>query len=468
MEKRKAGTLFAIFLLFILKFAFASVSVENIKSFDAMYELQKDPDQLKYALDCTLSTLMYAEENFPSQISAEILLERIYSKLGLIEKYSVEDEIIISIIKESTNDLLRALKTVDEETDKYQQAYPLMDFVAKDFSQTIEQFHFEKFKEYFELNKLNEYQLIESLDGKQLQKLTAKIIETIIQNNYSLTNETYSKMVNLGKDKLLNYLNIQINPYLNKNQVETYEKQFYLLKAYSSLYKYFHGQSYEENIPKDKYNYYKDLSDYYDYLSNVEILSRRLLTAEKETLSNLFPVFLDYIEQYEDINLKTDKLNKTLQSMIKNASTRFSYEKSELRVENMDLSEISVSNEGINTSLKNLITLINSKKQNEVITEKKSILSFISKTSLFLYLLIITGILLLILIVLPLKFKASLLKNFGLNNRALSLFEKAAIKNPMDPDVHIKTAQIYEKLGREEEAMNEYKIASKVLDMKED
>jgi Tfp pilus assembly protein PilF len=38
----------------------------------------------------------------------------------------------------------------------------------------------------------------------------------------------------------------------------------------------------------------------------------------------------------------------------------------------------------------------------------------------------------------------------------------------MDPEIHIKTAQIYEKLGREEEAMNEYKIASKVLDMKED
>ncbi|MEA1884944.1 MAG: hypothetical protein U9N62_10560 [Thermotogota bacterium] len=468
MGKRKSKVLLFVLLILTCQLLSAAVSEDNIKTYNLLYELQKDPKNLEQALDCTLSTVMYAEKNFPSQETAESLLKRIYSKIEIFEQFGNDDPVLVAIIKESTSDLLSALKTIDEETDKYKNAYHLLDFVLKDFSELIQTFHFERFKEYFSLNKLKNFQLIESIKGKQMQSLTSHIIDTIIQNDYYLNNTTYSGIVKLGKEKFLNYLSIQMNPHLDKKLVETLEQQYSLLKAYITLYQSFYGNQYEENIPKEKYDYFLELEEYYNYLSNVEILSRRFLTAEEQTLNTLFPVFFEYIKKYQTITMKTDKLNSAVLKLVKNASTRFSYDKNELLSKKYDLSELSVSNEEINESLKNLSTLLkrNTKKEAEKTQDPLSI--FLSKPFLLIFIFVVIGLLLLFILVLPLKLKGTLFKNLGLSSKALTIFEKAAIKYPMDPDIHIKTAQIYEKLGREEEAMNEYKIASKVLDMKED
>ena len=468
MGKRKSKVLLFVLLILTCQLFFATVSEDNIKTYNALYELQKDPKNLEQALDCTLSTVMYAEENFPSQETAERLLKRIYTKIELTEQFGNDDLVLVAIIKESTNDLLNALKTVDEETDKYKSTYHLLDFVIKDFSELIQTFHFERLKEYFGLNKLQDFQLIESIKGEQMQTLTSHIIDTIIQNDYYLNNTTYSGITKLGKEKLLNYLSIQMNPYLDKKLVETLEKQYSLLKTYIMLYENFYGDQFEENIPKEKYQYFLELEEYYNYLSNVEILTRRFLTAEKQTLSTLFPVFFEYIKKYQTITLKTDKLNASVLKMVKNASTRFSYDKNELLFEKFDLSELSVSNEEINESLKSLSSVLKTKSKEEEPAARIVVTELFKKPIFGIYAIVVITLLILFILLLPLKLKGTLYKNIGLSSKALTLFEKAAIKYPMDPDIHIKTAQIYEKLGREEEAMNEYKIASKVLDMKED
>jgi len=446
----------------------AVVLKENVLPYDDLYVLQKDPHQLQYALDCTLSTIMYDEDQFSSQLQAEELLKRIYTKLNLVQEFGMDDPIYQAIVKESSTELLSALKTVPEPTDSYSHAYSLLDFVIKDFSILIEQFHFEKFKEFFQTNKLKGFQLIQSIDGKLIQKLTEHLIEQIIQNNYYLNNETNKSIVQLGKEKLLNYLSIQINPYLEKDQIESYDNQYSLLKSYLDLYKDYYGDSFSEKIPQEKYEYYLDLKIYYEYLTNVEILSRRLLTAENETLNSLFPVFFEYLKQYNRIDLKSDTLKNAVHSMIKSALTRFSYEDHQVLVSNNTFENITLTDNDLNNSLMNLKSKLFPETNEEVPSNKQRILSFISNPSFILFAFMILGIISIILISLPIKFRAALFKIVGLKTKSLSLFEKAAIKHPMDPDIHIKIAQIYEKLGREEDAMNEYKIASKVLDIKED
>ncbi len=467
MAKRKTG-LYFIILILASQILFAAVSEENIKTYEFLYELQKDPKNLEYALDCTLSTIMYAENNFPSEESAEKLLKRIYTKLELTHSYTENNEVVIAIIKESTNDLLEALKKIDEETDKYKDTYVLLDFLFKDFSFMIEQFHFEQFKKYFQLNKLQNLQLIATIDGKQLQELTTYIIDTIIENDYYLNSETYNEIVKMGNEKFLNYLSIQINPHLDRNQFNTYDKQYSLLKAYIGFFQAYFGDSYEAKLPKDKYIYFLELEEYFDFFSNVEILSRRFLTSETETLSNLFPVFMEYISEFQTLNLKTENLNSAVLKMVKNASTRLSYEKIDLQPNHYNYNEINISNEEIKESLRNLFSTLTIKNKKEESEKQSAITLSLNNTSLFITLFVFTALLVLLILILPLKLKGTLFKNIGLNSRALSLFEKAAIKHPMDPDIHIKTAQIYEKLGREEEAMNEYKIASRVLDMNDD
>jgi len=467
LGNRKSGILFIIIVL-ICQTLFATVSEENIKTYESLNELQKDPKNLEYALDCTLSTIMYGENNFPSEEAAEKLLKRIYTKIELTRNFQKDNDVVNAIIRESTNDLLEALQNIDEETDKYQETYVLLDFLYKDFSLLIEQFHFEQFKKYFQINKLQNLHLIDTIDGKQLQKLTTYIIDTIIENDYYLNNKTYSEIVKMGKEKFLNYLSIQINPYLDKKQINTYQKQYSLLKAYINFFQAYFGDMYREKIPKEKYSYFLELEEYFDYFSNVEILSRRFLTAETETLNNLFPIFMDYIDEFQTLVLKSENLNTAVLKMIKNASTRLSYEKIDLQNNNYDFNEMNISNEEIKESLRNLFSTMNTNFKREV-PEKKDILTlFVNNSSLIITIFVLTAFLVLLILILPLKLKGSLLKNIGLNSRALSLFEKAAIKHPMDPDIHIKTAQIYEKLGREEDAMNEYKIASRVMDMNDD
>src|SRR6056297_32028 len=234
------------------------------------------------------------------------------------------------------------------------------------------------------------------------------------------------------------------------------------------MYEHYYGPSFIKEIPKEPYNYYQELNDYYEYLSKVEIMSRRFLTAEEETLSRIFPVFLEYIEEFQTLNLKSDKLSNAVLKMVKNASTRLSYIKKEMMLENHNFSEISVSDEEINESLKTLFSVLKPNKINDKPVEGNIVITFLNKPTFFMAIFAIIGVVIIFLSLLPIKLKGAFFKNIGFNSRALTLFEKAAIKHPMDPDIHIKTAQIYEKLGREEEAMNEYKIASKVLDMKED
>jgi len=446
----------------------AAVLKENVLTYDDLYHLQKVPDQLQKALDCTLSTVMYDVDQFSSQLQAEELLKRIYTKMVLSREYGLDDPVYEAIVKESTTELLLALEIIAEPTERYSKAYHLLDFVIKDFSILIDQFHFEKFKNFFQTNKLKGFQLIQSIDGKHVQKLTEHLIDVIIQNNYYLNNETNRSIVELGREKLLNYLSIQINPYLNKELLESYDSQYSLLKSYLDLFQDYYGDSYSEKIPAEKYKYYLDLKEYHEYLSNVEILSRRLLTVENETLISLYPVFFEYISQYNQINLKSDKLKNVVHSMIKNALTRFSYEDQQVLISNNTFENITLADNDLNNSLMNLKSKLYPKTKEESPINKQQLLSFITNPSFILFVFLAFGVISIFLISLPIKFKAALLKTVGMKTKSLSLFEKAAIKHPMDPDIHIKIAQIYEKLGREEDAMNEYKIASKVLDMKED
>jgi len=446
----------------------AGVLKENVLTYDDLYHLQKDPDQLQKALDCTLSTIMYGEDQFSSQLEAEELLKRIYTKMELSKEYGMDDLVYEAIIKESSTELLLALKAIAEPTERYSKAYHLLDFVIKDFSILIDQFHFDNFKNFFQISKLKGFQLIQSIDGKLVQKLTEKLIETIIQSNYYLNNETNRSIVQLGEEKLLNYLSIQINPYLNKDQLESYDSQYSLLKSYLDLYQDYYGDSFSEKIPQEKYEYYLDLKEYFEYLSNVEILSRRLLTVENETLNSLYPVFFEYIKQYTQIELKSERLKNVVHSMIKNALTRYSYEDQKVMISNNTFEDITLSDNDLNNSLMNLKSKLYPETKEDNHHEKQQLFPFINNPSFFFLVFLIFGFISILLISLPIKLKAALLKTVGMKTKSLSLFEKAAIKHPMDPDIHIKIAQIYEKLGREEDAMNEYKIASKVLDMKEE
>ncbi|MCD6267485.1 MAG: tetratricopeptide repeat protein [Thermotogaceae bacterium] len=63
---------------------------------------------------------------------------------------------------------------------------------------------------------------------------------------------------------------------------------------------------------------------------------------------------------------------------------------------------------------------------------------------------------------LSLRFRSFFYYHVGLKKRALLCYKKVVEKNPTNPDVRLKLALLYEKLGMQEEAMREYEIIKKL------
>ena len=73
---------------------------------------------------------------------------------------------------------------------------------------------------------------------------------------------------------------------------------------------------------------------------------------------------------------------------------------------------------------------------------------------------------LLFLLLISKKNRAIFFEKINLKQKALNIYNKLAIEEPNDADIHIKIAQLLEDLNRDQEAIMEYKLASKILSQK--
>jgi hypothetical protein len=450
-----------------------NISQDIIYDFDSIYAMQKNINTLKDALYSCLSTLLYAKENLPSEDETDRLLKRIYKKIELATQYSAGDEIFQAIIGENTERLIDAVSELKEATTTYQNSYEIADFIIPDFQDSIVHYRFEDFRRYLELNKLLGLNLVEKLSGDQLKVLTNHLINTIKINKYYFGNDLYRQLVEFGGEKFINYLSIQITPYIDMSDEASYKEQLSLLNTYINIYQIYYKSDFENNIPKQNYNYYLSLSNYFEYLENVEILSKRFITSEATTLSSLSDIFLGYLNQYNSMQIKTGNLDEKIQNMIKNASTRLVYADQQIKSKYHDAKKLSLKNQELQDTLNNFNETLNVDISNEMEKEEKDglllkIQNYFTDYNFnpFIIIPLLIIVFIIIYLMLPLKTKGVFLKRIGLTGKALSLLQKASIQKPMDADIHIKTAQLYEKMGRDEDAINEYKIASKVIDMK--
>ncbi|HOO31622.1 MAG TPA: hypothetical protein PK466_00030 [Thermotogota bacterium] len=479
MVVKKRKRILTVFLILFSLFSYLNadtgISPDLVSDYDSIYLLQKNIYSLEEALHSCLSTLLYSNEQFESEEKADELLKRIYKKIELRTRIQEGDRIFTAIISESTDDLLQELAKLDNATSTYAEAYPLMEFVINDFINEIERYRFEDFKKFLEICKLQDFDLIEKIPGDQLKQLTNHLIETIKTDKLYFSNEFYTQLVLFGGEKLINYLSIQITPYIDTDDDESYKEQLSLLNSYVNIYRIYYKSDFEDKIPEQNYNYYLYLSHYFDYLENVEILSKRFITAEATTLSALSEPFNNYLNTYNDIQIKTETLNEKVEEMIKNASTRLVYANPAIKQNYEKIKTISLNNQQLQGTLNNFnVNLLVESTVMENSSEKSNLFDRISdylkelKINIFILIGLLILTLTMIYLFLPLKIKGILLKNIGMNAKALTILQKASIQKPMDADIHIKTAQIYEKMGRDEDAINEYKIASKVIDLKGD
>jgi len=472
--RRRVYTLLLLVLLVTNIFLYAGVNRENISDYETIYRLQKTPERLGEALDKLISTMLYEPGEFHSEKQAEQLAWRIYEKKRLMKAFSIEDRIFYSIISEDTDALLETIKGLEETTDKYAPLYPLMEFVKEDFNQFLEKFNLRDLERFMNLYKLENFDLIAKMSGEALKAFTSDVIEKLRNPSPTFTEEVYEKLAAFGGKRFLEYLSIQIKPYINLKNEDTYSKQLSLLSIYIKIFKMNNSEDFEKRIPEEIYASYLKLDQYFDYLENVKILSRRILTAEDDTFEQLISLLFRYLSEYDNVPLKTGKLEEAVLELIKNASSRVSATDISYRDKVPENFKMISSNPEIENSFS---ILMDSMKPSlgETATQTKTAVKNdklqLEDFELFPILIWAGGgvvFLFILYLFLPLKIKAGILKNLGLKEKALLKIQRAAIENPTDPDIHIKTAQLLERMDREEEAVDEYRVASKVMEMSTD
>jgi len=472
--RKRVYTLLLLVLLLTNIFLYADVSRENISEYAEIYRLQKTPERLGEALDKLLSTMLYEPDEFQSEEQALQLARRIYEKRRLMKAFSIEDSIFYSIMSEDTDALLENIKALEETTDKYAQLYPLMAFVEEDFKQFLANFNLRDLERFMNLYKLDHFDLIAKISGEALKAFTSDVIEKLRNPPPTFTEAVYEKLAAFGGERFLEYLSIQIKPFINLRNEDTYSKQLSLLSIYIKFFKLNHPEDFKNRIPQELHDTYIKLEQYFDYLENVKILSRRILTAEDNTFEQLISLFFRYLSEYDNIKLKTEKLEEAILELMKNVSSRVSatdISYSDKVPENFKMVSSNPEIENSFNILMDSMTPSVSEGATKTQTADKDDKIQAGDLALFPVFMWSGGgvaCLFILYLFLPLKMKAGILKNLGLKEKALLTIQRAAIENPTDPDIHIKTAQLLERMDREEEAVDEYRVASKVMEMSAD
>jgi len=470
-EFRLSHIVSAIVFCFFFNFIFG-MEIKTVFSYDEIYALQKSIPDLSEAEKQFLYTLVEAPELLGNEEQIDFLGNRIYGKKRLIENFSDEDMILKVIIEENTDSLLEYLDTASEKIEGYEDKYEFLDFVKKDFDKSMELYSLQKLKKHLNIIYMNDFHKFFELTENDYEYLAENLVNNFINNRMDFNNTVINKLAKFGGERLLQELNVRITPHILLNTEDNLRKEYNLLSILNDLH-----FALSQNLGKavtllpQLSEKYEKLKNYFSLKEEIEILDRRVLTIEKASLNGLIPLISDYINQYEKTPLEKEKIKTALISLVNNMVSRYSYEKSiDISPENKELIKktSSIVND-IETSLRHFEKMIVSETPltEEPVNEPMSEENEINVISIIIPVLIILLSVLLVFLFLPKKKKAFLLKKIGRKEKAYAMFQKLSFEKPRDPDIHVAMAQLLEEMNREEEAINEYRIASKLVDIEE-
>lgn len=476
MAERKLK-IFIVFLCLTISASLLSMEIKTVMSYDEIYSLQKDPARIWEAEAQFLNTLVNAPELLGGEEITEYLGRRIYMKKNIIENSSEEDELLELIIMEDTSKILDFLREKSTVIEGYEDKYGLMDFVIDDYRNSMVFYSLQKLKNYLNLIYMKNFRLFFTLDGKELDYLAENLIINFTNNRIDFNNSTIKKLALFGGEELLLRLGVKTTPLVMLLEESDYRKEYDLLSIMNDLY-----AAYSENSTDEKtmlpqlLEKYEKLRAYFSLKEKTEILNRRVLTIEKSSLDEMIPLVCEYIREYENIKLKKEILKTGLIDLTNNTVSRYSYEEGlKLSEDNLKLlGETSSSISDVEVTLryfeksqgdpKSRETNINDVGAAEITPEK-------DKKTLYDYIPLLAAVsgavILMLILTVPRRNRAYLLKKIGSRKKALEIFQKLSFETPRDPDIHVAMAQLLEEMNREEEAISEYRMASRLVDLED-
>ena len=441
-------------------------------SADSLYTFQKEPEWLERTRDQFLKTLVEQPELLESEETVDALGTRIYMKLRLLNDPGESGQALMAILSENAEETLRLLALEEGRLDQYRPLYPLMDFIIKDFRKTLYPFDFQKMVPYFLISQFEEFEGFFSLTNEEHYHIAKGVLNGTV-NNQTYPERSLKAMVKLLGEKYLRAYASLIKPMLTVRTEADYAQELRLAKSYVDQAGYLYGQQMGQKIEPELHQAYLSLSQYFSCKEDALIVENRVALASQDTYLSLLPVVLELIDRYEKITINKGLLEKTILSLMQNCGLKTQLFSSVVTDEVQRKWKTYTDQRDLSPTIRKAISLDILGSGSSVSTptatpvDPPAPVSWIKRLQWrhALYIAIPAAAFLFLLLLLPAPLKAKAAKLLGRKEKALALYQKASFSKPEVAEYHVQMALLLGLLHREEEAIQEYRIATKILSM---
>ncbi len=446
--------------------------------YEEIYKMQQDPQQLEAAQRELSRTLANAPELMGSSQVVDQLGERIAYKRKMLTHFSLDHSLVFSVITESATALIHTLRGISEpQISGFDQLLPLMDFIQDYWNELMHAFRFPLFQEFLSIVKIPGLAQKLSIRDEDFRFLAETILNTYNQNPSSFSSQLLFQIAHFGGEPLLRYFALLLYPDVLTGKEVEYFDAHRKLQLYVDIGRHLYGPELSERIHPDLWSLYQDLDRYFLLKDRMDILHRRIISADLSNIIAMIPQMMEHLNELERVSIPSHRLQQTAQSILGTCITRLQVEGNSLQgiiipQATLDLlSSIQLKNPQTQRLVEQLHQpVLGIAKNNRIpLDSDRSVSDIESETFARFRLIIIVSCALGLLVgTLLLLFKPMLRARFfrklGLRSFAIAIVKQLSFEKPLDPDLHVMLAQMLVENDQTEEANAEFRAASRLLE----
>lgn len=454
------------FLTFLF-ICFLTIGIAETKTkIDEIKELSKSPQTIEKAIDMLLE---YIVENKGLSKEEEVFACSLYSKYTILNNCERKFlELAELVAKEDIEGFKRKLVVLSEPLDK---SFSLVFNVFPQFKADVERLISDMLNKNYEeskgilkgikyLWKIPDYNL---LFKDQTNKLVYPIMIITLKDPTFLDSDLRKFLHGILTPN--DYVVLEtafVSQFPNLEEIE----YFSAMKLSEFIIE---GLNRSNKAPNNELiGIYAELSLYFSLERSLYSFGQNFVNIPNEVLVKKLIELTNYLESWENLKIKKDKLKNQMLSMLSELvirvqfTKRFNLEETEFQTLKKLVSNISTPE--FVTKLSLILSAISETSEKNLKKKIKTKEASTKKISGLIWILSPMIVFLVIVLLLPLRLKATFLSKIGLRRPALYLFRKMLKKNPASPTLHAELAAMYEKMGMIDQARIEYKIAMRLLE----
>ena len=455
--KRRVISLWVFVIIFTLGFS---------SNFEDICSLSKDPNEIERSV---VDLLNYVKANRGFKTKSEYLNARkIFAKYRIYKLYHEDEEysdLVETIIREDERGFLKLLIMRDKKLpDPFRYVFFIFDFgveIEKMYDSImkndLENFTV-KFKILRHIWKIPDFSSYLSFSN------TDRIVQVVV--DLSLVNPTlFETDTERFLSELMDQENVKFFGLLLESKIENlketeYPLIFKILNFYMDMTKKFNLKP-NPNILA----FYTDLNFYLSLdrsisTFNVDFSIPQLLIKKLQDM-------LNYMETFESLRIRKELLRKKIFSLLEQIYLGIQFKNLEVDPVDLDLLRKSIGSIKDVELVSRMALILSTLKENTKSTSKSiGKKGFSGDLSPWLIPIIPISFFIGILI-LPGRIRVVVLWSLGFKRMAIFFFKRIVAKNPSSPMLHAELGMMYEKIGLEEQARVEYKIAMKLVENRE-